>query len=597
MADEKDIESIRFIDSAGGTLRSSVYPTATCTVPQGALQNELNFIPVSIQVINVDKNLVQESLGKGSAISPILTIEPFRRKFHKPIELLLPIPGHDDYKVDANKLKILFSLSPSNGDNVEFEDITGNTCFNVCDANLLKFSSTCTGRIVIVSCTNSIIDVSCTMNDLYRKTVMNACTKESDSVTKMFQAAKSGEVSLLLEAISTKDVDVNHQNQEGQTALHLACKEGHIDIVKELLQRDAKCNLLSKRGNTPLHLACYYNRKDVVEILLNSGVDVNIKSKGGYPPIYAAILESHCDIVQLLISKSADTSWASPDGLSPILLALFSKVGTMNTNKELMLNTMEVLKDSLDQPLSAQLKERGFKNHGEALLRCVHIKTNKFLGNTVVENIRQKLANLSCKFLQEDIASIELAPDDLKKCLKSVMENDIEQFEVLLSTGFDINSVTERSVTVLHVACLHGHQKIVELILDRLQNSGASQGPQRLDRSLILDKQTQGGFTGLYLAAQEGYKDIVALLLIAGASGKLISNFGLSPSDIAILMSHQEVATVIRNTWVPRNLYENRTSASANNSPAVSVNKRNSAIVEQASRKEKRKSTTSCSIS
>ena len=34
----------------------------------------------------------------------------------------------------------------------------------------------------------------------------------------------------------------------------------------------------------------------------------------------------------------------------------------------------------------------------------------------------------------------------------------------------------------------------------------------------------QGGFTGLYLAAQEGYKDIVALLLIAGASGKLISN-------------------------------------------------------------------------
>ena len=50
MADEKDIESIRFIDSAGGTLRSSVYPTATCTVPQGALQNELNFIPVSIQV-------------------------------------------------------------------------------------------------------------------------------------------------------------------------------------------------------------------------------------------------------------------------------------------------------------------------------------------------------------------------------------------------------------------------------------------------------------------------------------------------------------------------------------------------------------------
>ena len=51
----------------------------------------------------------------------------------------------------------------------------------------------------------------------------------------------------------------------------------------------------------------------------------------------------------------------------------------MNTNKELMLNTMEVLKDSLDQPLSAQLKERvgrislHFHNNStySSSLRCV----------------------------------------------------------------------------------------------------------------------------------------------------------------------------------------------------------------------------------
>ena len=50
MSDEKDIDCIRFIDSVGGTLRSSADPTVTCTIPEGALQDEFNFIPLSIQV-------------------------------------------------------------------------------------------------------------------------------------------------------------------------------------------------------------------------------------------------------------------------------------------------------------------------------------------------------------------------------------------------------------------------------------------------------------------------------------------------------------------------------------------------------------------
>ena len=44
-----------------------------------------------------------------------------------------------------------------------------------------------------------------------------------------------------------------HQN--GLNALHLAAKEGHVGVVKELLSRGARIDAATKKGNTALHIA------------------------------------------------------------------------------------------------------------------------------------------------------------------------------------------------------------------------------------------------------------------------------------------------------------------------------------------------------
>ena len=82
---------------------------------------QMNIIYLFLQVINVDKDLVQESLGKGSAISPVVIVEPLLRKFRKDPELSLPIPGYDDKNFDSNNLRILLSLSPSRYTIVKFK--------------------------------------------------------------------------------------------------------------------------------------------------------------------------------------------------------------------------------------------------------------------------------------------------------------------------------------------------------------------------------------------------------------------------------------------------------------------------------------------
>ncbi len=43
--------------------------------------------------------------------------------------------------------------------------------------------------------------------------------------------------------------------QNGLNALHLASKDGHVAVVKELLSRGASVDAATKKGNTALHIA------------------------------------------------------------------------------------------------------------------------------------------------------------------------------------------------------------------------------------------------------------------------------------------------------------------------------------------------------
>jgi ankyrin len=43
--------------------------------------------------------------------------------------------------------------------------------------------------------------------------------------------------------------------QNGLNALHLAAKDGHLQIVADLLKRGAAIDAATKKGNTALHIA------------------------------------------------------------------------------------------------------------------------------------------------------------------------------------------------------------------------------------------------------------------------------------------------------------------------------------------------------
>lgn len=80
--------------------------------------------------------------------------------------------------------------------------------------------------------------------------------------------------------------------------LHRATKYGGVDIVAQLLQSNYR-NLDAKNelGQTAVHLACLETKIEILKLLINSGANVNCRDKDGNTPLHVSNFELHSMIV------------------------------------------------------------------------------------------------------------------------------------------------------------------------------------------------------------------------------------------------------------------------------------------------------------
>jgi ankyrin len=108
----------------------------------------------------------------------------------------------------------------------------------------------------------------------------------------------------------------------GLNALHLASKEGHFNVVDELLRRGANVNAATKKGNSALHIAALAGHERIVRALVKQGATVNSQSQSGFTPLYMASQENHVDIVRFLMANGASQTLATQEGFTPMAVAV-----------------------------------------------------------------------------------------------------------------------------------------------------------------------------------------------------------------------------------------------------------------------------------
>ncbi|RUS17072.1 ankyrin repeat-containing domain protein [Endogone sp. FLAS-F59071] len=111
------------------------------------------------------------------------------------------------------------------------------------------------------------------------------------------------------------------KDEFGNTALHMSSANGHIEIVKYLLQSLATLqdtplatyiNARNEQGNTPLHWAALNGHLVVVELLVKSGADSKIKNEAGRTAISEAQQGDHEKVVDYLLTTMAEEEEEAP---------------------------------------------------------------------------------------------------------------------------------------------------------------------------------------------------------------------------------------------------------------------------------------------
>ncbi|XP_071829455.1 uncharacterized protein [Apostichopus japonicus] len=145
-------QETNIIGTQGGMLNSTVVPQVQAVFPEGTLTKK---IKVGLQAQPVSNDAVKKVLGNRVMVSPIVTIEPRRRKFHKPITVTIPVPtaynqGVNTYGGDTPTLRLLCSISGGTAP-AQWEDITGTTPLTFVN-DCVSFTTTVSARFWLMDC-------------------------------------------------------------------------------------------------------------------------------------------------------------------------------------------------------------------------------------------------------------------------------------------------------------------------------------------------------------------------------------------------------------------------------------------------------------
>uniref|UniRef100_A0A182N2M8 SH2 domain-containing protein n=1 Tax=Anopheles dirus TaxID=7168 RepID=A0A182N2M8_9DIPT len=97
--------------------------------------------------------------------------------------------------------------------------------------------------------------------------------------------------------------NIDSKNQDGQTAVHLACLHADDKILQKLIERGANINSRDAKGNTPLHYACAKRTGlEMVRMLVEASANLQARnSETGLVPLHEAAENGNLDAIQELL--------------------------------------------------------------------------------------------------------------------------------------------------------------------------------------------------------------------------------------------------------------------------------------------------------
>ena len=128
----------------------------------------------------------------------------------------------------------------------------------------------------------------------------------------------------MIEVLLEAGADPNQPRGTGDTALHLAVREGNVGIIKQLIDAGADLEAQNVIEMTPLLVAAQRGQPDVIRLLKRCGANMKAVDPHGRNALMRLLETSGSpqeECVRLLAYDKDQANLQAPDGLTPLILA------------------------------------------------------------------------------------------------------------------------------------------------------------------------------------------------------------------------------------------------------------------------------------
>nr|XP_044617962.1 ankyrin repeat domain-containing protein 26 isoform X13 [Equus asinus] len=143
-----------------------------------------------------------------------------------------------------------------------------------------------------------------------------------EDLGKIHKAASVGNVAKVQQILLLGKSGLNDRDKLNRTALHLACANGHPEVVTLLVERKCQLNLCDSENRTALMKAIQCQQEECATILLEHGADPDVTDVGGNTALHYAARGENLSIAAKLLSHNANIEARNKDDLTPLLLAV-----------------------------------------------------------------------------------------------------------------------------------------------------------------------------------------------------------------------------------------------------------------------------------
>ena len=362
---------------------------------------------------------------------------------------------------------------------------------------------------------------------------------------------------------------------QNKTMLHTVAEKDNSSMVKTLLEKGANVNRKDAQGRTALHHAALAGSVQSIKYLLSYGALALEEDSNGHTAYDCA------DLLEIMgLIRSAVFG---PNILTPYAKHGMSAERELSSKQPLDLQSGQSLKDAfhatnskgqqdsnidgcLESPLHdaawsediARVQlclDRGENENITALSKCTPLHLASARGSAVIVLVLlERGADSRCRTTYGrsplDYAISNGHIDVLRILIEwSSLDRDSDfegrtalhnaayydrpwAIQILTEAGADCRAIDNRGRTPLHRAAERGHWKSLRILLDA-------------DPDGDIDVLDHGHYCALHLAAFQGHRPVVELLLIHGASKNVKDPSGLVASDLADIGRHRELVYLL----------------------------------------------------